>query len=190
MAFNDQSQPPPGYNDIDEYERRIRSDVERRLRENNERMLKAIVEQWSQSITFRKVNVVITLSLGKEIDNHVGDNLNEKSNTPPTTAVDNSREFKEDKPTVTVTTPPKTAFTFPMQVQKPIAGLKGEKDQEHIDKIKETFSQVKINIPLLDTIHQMPPYAKFLKVLCTAKSTAVVPKRAFLASNVRFVISS
>ena len=31
---------------------------------------------------FRKVNVIITLRSGKEIDNYVGDNLNEKSNIP------------------------------------------------------------------------------------------------------------
>jgi len=30
--------------------------------------------------------------------------------------------------------------------------LKGKKAQSHVDKIKEIFSQVKINIPLLDAI--------------------------------------
>ena len=30
--------------------------------------------------------------------------------------------------------------------------LKNKKDQTHVDKIRETFSQVKINIPLLDAI--------------------------------------
>ena len=42
-----------------------------------------------------------------------------------------------------------------------------KKDQDHIEKMRETFSQVKINIPLLDAIQQMPPYAGFLKDLCT-----------------------
>jgi len=55
-------------------------------------------------------------------------------------------------------------------------------DQTHVDKIKET-SQVKINIPLLDAIQQMPPYAKCLKELCTTKRATNVPKKACLASN-------
>jgi len=54
--------------------------------------------------TFRKVNATITLSSGKEIDNHVRDNFNEKSNMPATIIVDNSSEYKEDEPTITVTT--------------------------------------------------------------------------------------
>jgi len=76
---------------------------------------------------------------------------------------------------------------------KPVASfpnrLRKKKDQTHVDKIRETFSQVKINIPLLDAIQQMPPYAKFLKELCTTKRTTNVPKKAFLASNVSSIIS-
>ena len=34
-------------------------------------------------------------------------------------------------------------------------------------EILEVFKQVKINIPLLDAIKQIPSYAKFLKELCT-----------------------
>ena len=52
-----------------------------------------------------------------------------------------------------------------MQVQKPIAPfpnqLKGKEDQAHIDKIKDIFSQVKINIPLLDATQQMPHMLDF-----------------------------
>ena len=40
------------------------------------------------------------------------------------------------------------------------------KDNAHIDKIRQTFSQGKINILLLDAIQQMP-YARLLKDLCT-----------------------
>ena len=39
----------------------------------------------------------------------------------------------------------------------------------HNSEIFETFKQVKINIPLLDAIKQVPSYAKFLKDLCTVK---------------------
>jgi len=44
-----------------------------------------------------------------------------------------------------------------------------KKYQAHVDKMRETFSQVEINIPLLDAIQQIPPYARFLKDLCTTK---------------------
>ena len=36
-------------------------------------------------------------------------------------------------------------------------------------EVYEVFKQVKINIPLLDVIKQIPMYAKFLKDLCIAK---------------------
>ncbi|PKA60525.1 hypothetical protein AXF42_Ash017931 [Apostasia shenzhenica] len=58
-----------------------------------------------------------------------------------------------------------------------------------MDKIREIFSQVKINIPLLEAIQQMSPYAKYLKELCTTKRTTNVPKKAFLASNASSILS-
>jgi len=78
------------------------------------------------------------------------------------------------------------------QIHKPVAPflnrLRNKKDQTHIDKIRETFSQVKINISLLDAIQQMPPYVKFSKELCTTKRTTNIPNKAFLASNVSSII--
>lgn len=44
----------------------------------------------------------------------------------------------------------------------------------------EVFKQVKINIPLLDAIKQVPSYAKFLKDLCTIKRRHHVKERAFM----------
>ena len=38
-----------------------------------------------------------------------------------------------------------------------------------MEKITEIFKQVKINVPLLDAIEQVPAYAKFLKGLCVKK---------------------
>jgi hypothetical protein len=54
----------------------------------------------------------------------------------------------------------------------------------HNSKIFETFNQVRINIPLLDAIKQVPSYAKFLKDLCTVKRKLNVKKKAFLAEQV------
>ena len=56
---------------------------------------------------------------------------------------------------------PKTQ-SFSSKLEKP---RKPEKEKE----ILETFRKVKINIPLLDAIKQVPRYARFLKDLCTNK---------------------
>ena len=103
----------------------------------------------------------LALLLRKESDNHVGDELNQKSNTPPTLNTNDSEESNEDESTVTITTTtPKTTPTPTRQVQKLIAPfpsrLQRKKDEAYIDKIRETFSQVKIDIPLLDAVQQMP----------------------------------
>ena len=44
-------------------------------------------------------------------------------------------------------------------------------------EIYELFKQVKLNIPLLYAIKQIPPYAKFLKYLCTVKKKLVSTRR-------------
>ena len=58
-----------------------------------------------------------------------------------------------------------------------------------MEKILEVFRQVKVNIPLLDAIQQVPTYAKYLKDLCTRKRTTNVPKKAFLAANVSSILT-
>ena len=50
---------------------------------------------------------------GKEIDNDVGDNLNEKFDIAPIIITDDSGESKEDEPTATVTTPPPKITSTP-----------------------------------------------------------------------------
>ena len=48
--------------------------------------------------------------------------------------------------------------------------------------------QVKVNIPLLDMIKQVPTYAKFLKDLCTVKKELGINKKAFLTEQVSPII--
>ena len=48
----------------------------------------------------------------------------------------------------------------------------------------EVLKQVKINIPLLDMIKQVPIYAKFLKDLCTVKRRIKFSKKTFLIKKV------
>ena len=59
-----------------------------------------------------------------------------------------------------------------------------------MNQILEMFKQVKVNIPLLDMIQQVPTYAKFLKALCTKKKTTNVLKKAFLVASISTYLSS
>ena len=52
----------------------------------------------------------------------------------------------------------------------------------------EVLRQVKVNIPLLDMIKQVPTYAKFLKDLCIVKRWLNVDKKAFLTEQVSAII--
>jgi len=63
-----------------------------------------------------------------------------------------------------------------------------QKKVNHNTKIFEIFKQVRINIPLLDTIKHVPFYAKFLKDLCTMKRKLNVKKKAFLAEQVSVIL--
>ena len=57
-------------------------------------------------------------------------------------------------------------------------------------EIFETFKHVRINIPLLDVIKQVPYYAKFLKDLCTVKRKLNVKKKSFLAEQVSAILQN
>ena len=80
------------------------------------------------------------------------------------------------------------------RVEKPIAPfphrLNNKKKAANFDKILEIFKQVRVNIPLLDTIEQIPQYAKCLKELCTQKRATNVPKTAFLTANTSSALSN
>uniref|UniRef100_A0A2N9H0L4 Reverse transcriptase/retrotransposon-derived protein RNase H-like domain-containing protein n=1 Tax=Fagus sylvatica TaxID=28930 RepID=A0A2N9H0L4_FAGSY len=70
---------------------------------------------------------------------------------------------------------------FPQRLQPP------QKLSQN-SKIFEILKQVKINIPLLDAIKQIPSYAKFLKDLCTVKHKLNVQKKDFLCEQVSAII--
>ena len=55
-------------------------------------------------------------------------------------------------------------------------------------EILEVLRQVKVNIPLLDMIKQVPTYAKFLKDLCMVKRGFNVNKKAFFTERVSAII--
>ncbi|KAL9360575.1 hypothetical protein Peur_048698 [Populus x canadensis] len=77
--------------------------------------------------------------------------------------------------------PPALPFPHAMTKQRKV---------NHNSEIFETFKQVRINIPLLDAIKQVPSYAKFLKDLCTVKRKLNVKKKAFLAEQVSAILQN
>ena len=58
-----------------------------------------------------------------------------------------------------------------------------------MEKILEMFNQVKLNVPLLDAIQQVPVYAKFFKDMYTKKRKTNVPKKVFLSTNISELLS-
>ncbi|RVW46875.1 Retrovirus-related Pol polyprotein from transposon 17.6 [Vitis vinifera] len=66
--------------------------------------------------------------------------------------------------------------------------LHGKRGINNSLEILEVLRQVKVNIPLLDMIKQVPTYAKFLKDLCTVKRGLIVTKKAFLTEQVSVII--
>ena len=68
----------------------------------------------------------------------------------------------------------------PVKVPFPQALRPTGKVLEHQSEILEHLTQVKINLPLLHVIKQVPAYAKVIKDLCTIKRKHHVKKTAFL----------
>ncbi|XP_057953086.1 uncharacterized protein LOC131147600 [Malania oleifera] len=54
----------------------------------------------------------------------------------------------------------------------------------------ELFQQVKVNIPLLDAVKQVPAYAKFLNDLCTVKRKHNVNSEVLLAEQVSSILNA
>ncbi|XP_024033544.1 uncharacterized protein LOC112095670 [Citrus clementina] len=119
-----------------------------------------------------QIKSVITLRGGKVVEKHIVD--------PRETSKDSISENKEESveplnhEEITNSLP---VPLFPQALIKP-------KKSNHSLEIYEVFKQVKVNIPLLDVIKQVPSYTKFLKDLCTVKRKHKVQKRAFLAKQV------
>ena len=119
-----------------------------------------------------EVQAIITLRSGKEIE-HLG---------PKPTRETREKEvelehifIKEDLMKESMPSP------FPQ-------ALRGKKKASKKEGILEVLRQVKVNIPLLDMIKQVPTYAKFLKDLCTVKKGLGINKKAFLTEQVSSII--
>ena len=62
--------------------------------------------------------------------------------------------------------------------------LRKKKNSVNQTEMLEVLRKVKVNIPLLDMIKQVPTNAKFLKDLCTVKRGFNVNKKVFLTEHV------
>ena len=122
-----------------------------------------------------EVKSIITVRSGKEVDQ------------PLPKPVEESRQGEEmqsehillEEDTMKYRIPP----LFPQ-------ALRGKRKATQQAGILEVLKQVKVNIPLLDLINQVPAYAKFLKDLCTIKKGLGIEKKAFLTEHVSALIQS
>ena len=104
----------------------------------------------------------------------------------PITSKETEKE-KEDEPERVIISEDPVKKNMPPPFPQ---ALRGKKKIPNQAEIWEVLRQVKVNIPLLDMIKQVPTYAKFLKDLCTVKKGLGIEKKAFLTEQVSPIIQS
>ena len=122
-----------------------------------------------------EVKAVVTLRSGKELKPIEP----ELVKSAPVVTEPLQEEQSVAKEEVKIRIPP----PFPQVLQK-------KKNHVNQTEMLEVLRQVKVNIPLLDMIKQVPTYAKFLKDLCMVKKGLNVNKKAFLTEQVSGIIGS
>ena len=120
-----------------------------------------------------EVKAVVTLRSGKELRPAVPT----PTKTAPTVVDPPEEEQSAKREEVKPSVPPH----FPQALRK-------KKNSVNQTEILEVLRQVKVNIPILDMIKQVPTHAKFLKDLCTVKSGFNVNKKAFLTEQLSAII--
>ena len=122
-----------------------------------------------------EVKAIITLRSGKEVDQ------------PMPKPVEESRQEEELQSEHILLKEDSMKYSIPPPFPQ---ALRGKKKASQQAGILEVLRQVKVNIPLLDIIKQVPAYAKFLKDLCTIKKGLGIEKMAFLTEQVSAIIQS
>ena len=122
-----------------------------------------------------EVKAVVILRSGKELKPAVP----EPVKLAPSVAEPLQEEQSVGKEEVKIRIPPQ----FPQVLRR-------KKNSVNQREMLEVLRQVKVNIPLLDMIKQVPTYAKFLKDLCTVKKGLNVNKKVFLTEQVSAIIES
>ena len=122
-----------------------------------------------------EVKSIITLRSGKEVDQ------------PLPKPVEESRQGEERQSEHILLEEDSMKYRIPPHFPH---ALRRKKKATQQAGILEVLRQLKVNIPLLDLIHQVPAYAKFLKDLCTIKKGLGIKKKAFLTEHVSAIIQS
>ena len=122
-----------------------------------------------------EVKSIITLRSGKEVDQ------------PLPNPIEESRQGEEMQPEHILLEEDTMKYRIPPPFPQALRGKKKATQQAGILKV---LRQVKVNIPLLDLINQVPAYAKILKDLCTIKKGLGIEKKAFLTEHVSALIQS
>jgi hypothetical protein len=144
----------------------------------------------NEETSHQHVQSITTLRSGKLVDNQVREKKDEHNEVLETLQKDKGKQMINEPSTSadpSSETPYVPRAPFPELLKAPSHfGKQGEK----IQAVMEAFKQVKINIPLLDAIQQVPTYAKFLKDLCTQKrkSKNHIPKKVLLTEHVSSLI--
>ena len=122
-----------------------------------------------------EVKAIITLRSGKEVDQ------------PLPKPVEEPRQGKEMQSEHVLLEEDSMKYRIPPPFPQ---ALRGKNKATQQAGILDVLRQVKVNIPLLDLINQVPAYAKFLKDLCTIKRGLGIEKKAFLTEHVSALIQS
>ena len=137
---------------------------------------KGVLEIGSASdlnVRIDEVKAVVTLRSGKKLRPVVP----APAKTAPTLIDLPEEEQSTKREEVKTSVPP----PFPQALRK-------KKNSVNQTEILKVLRKVKVNIPLLDMIKQVPTYTKILKDLCTVKRGFNVNKKAFLTEQVRAII--
>ena len=122
-----------------------------------------------------EVKAIITLRSGREIEQ------------PVPRAVEETIKEQEAEPERVIISEDSMKHCMPPPFPQ---ALRSKKKASQQAGILEVLRQVKVNIPLLDIIKQVPAYAKFLKDLCTIKKGLGIEKKEFLTEQVSAIIQS
>ena len=98
---------------------------------------------------------------------------------------ENKRESESKREGAGLSEPPMNPYWISAPFPQ---SLRVSKKPSHNDKIYKLFEQVKINIPLLNVVKQIPAYTNFLKDLCTMKRTLNLKDKALLMEQVSSII--
>ena len=122
-----------------------------------------------------EVKAIITLRSGKEVDQ------------PLPKPVEDTRKGVEIEPEHIFLKEDSMKHCMPPPFPQALRRKKKASQQAGILKV---LRQVKVNIPLLDIIKQVPAYENFLKDLCTIKKGLGIEKKIFLIEQVSAIIQS